>query len=367
MRRSRALVAVVVTVAAAVAVTLVVRYSPLFEIHRITATPTEHISSSTISSLAAVPEGSTLFNVDAGGIRERLGANPWVGSVRVGRTLPDQLDIYVTERATAAVVMMSNGTEAWRISDNGFWLEPIALQEAASSEDLVAAPAEQAQAAAASDGVVYVTETAATVRPSAGKACDDDGINALLTYLSSFGPDLRRMIVTAKAGSRESLSVILDNGVEVALGAPVDVGVKEQVVLNMLREHEGEVTYINVRVTTSPTWRGLTSGYTKPSETDDVVVDVRSGEELDGVLVGPPPSEKKDDEAEKADGDEADGDETASEPVGTSADGSYVDWDEALFEGGYYDEDGTWVYAYYDEEGYLVHGYYDYAGEWVDL
>ena len=67
-KRMRLLVTCVVMLLLALVVYVVVVYSPLFEIERITANPTEHVTSDAISSLAAVPSGSTLFSVDEAGI-----------------------------------------------------------------------------------------------------------------------------------------------------------------------------------------------------------------------------------------------------------------------------------------------------------
>lgn len=54
--------------------------------------------------MAAVPEGTTLLNVDAGGIEGRLESNPWVWIASVERHFPDTLNLNITERDIVAVV-----------------------------------------------------------------------------------------------------------------------------------------------------------------------------------------------------------------------------------------------------------------------
>ena len=47
--------------------------------------------------------------------------------------------------------------------------------------------------------------------------------------------------------------------VEVSLGAPTDIEAKETTVGAILAAHENKVTYINVRVPSSPTYRAIAS------------------------------------------------------------------------------------------------------------
>lgn len=255
-RRIRRLVLGVVLVATALVVYLVLVYSPLFMIRAIVATPTEHVTSQTISSLAAVPEGSTLFNINERAIVERIQKNPWVESAEVTRQFPNQLSVNVTERTKAAVVLLSSGLEAWWLSADGHWLEPVAMQEA-TADNGVASPSDQARTAAASDGVVLVSDVAATVAPQAGAACTDEAVSGVLSYVTTFSDEMRAKIVSAKAASVQALSFVLTDGVEVSVGAPTDIAAKEQVVLELLRQHQGQVTYINVRTPKTPSWRGL--------------------------------------------------------------------------------------------------------------
>lgn len=255
-RRISRLVFGVVLVATVLVAYLVVVYSPLFMIRSIVATPTEHISSQTISSLANVPEGSTLFSVNDREIVERISANPWVESAEVTRQFPSQLNITVTERTKAAVVMMSSGLEAWWLSADGHWLEPLSLQKA-TADNGVASPSDQARAAASQEGVVFVSDVGTTAAPQAGAACADEAVSGVLAYCTTFSEEMRTKIVSAKAAGVQSIAFVLSDGVEVSVGAPSDIEEKEKVILALLAEHQGQVTYINVRTPGTPSWRGL--------------------------------------------------------------------------------------------------------------
>ena len=127
--------------------------------------------------------------------------------------------------------MLSNGTEAWLFGHtDGCRIEPVAIQEGAP-ESVVASPSDQAYAMAQSMGLVYVSDVSALLKPSAGTACQDDAVNGVVTYLDNFTSELSDQIVAARASSREAISVITSNGIEVSLGAPVDIAAEEPAVL----------------------------------------------------------------------------------------------------------------------------------------
>ena len=255
-RKVRLIVTCVVVAALALSAYLVAVNSSLFAIKSIVATPTQHISSETISSLAAVPEGSTLFNIDEEAIAQRIQSNPWVQSVSVTRSFPDRLDINVVERTEAAIVMLSSGTEAWRLSSDGHWIEAIAMQQDSSA----ATPSEQASAQAKADGVVLITDVPATVSPKSGSSCTDETVLGVLAYMQQLPSDLTARVVSYKAPSLQGISAILSGGIEVALGSPnSNIAWKGEVALAILSQYSGSISYVNVRTPDTPTWRGIDS------------------------------------------------------------------------------------------------------------
>lgn len=336
-RRMGALAALVVGALLCVAAYFVVVRSPLFAIERITCNPTEHLSAEDISGLAQVPAGSTLFGIDEDAIARRLESSPWVASVSLSRNLPDELVIEVQERRAAAVVMLANGGEAWEVATDGCWLEAVAI-EAATADNGLPSPEDQARSEASRLGLVFVTDVSALVRPVAGEACSDAGVSGVLAYLNGFSDALRSQISTAKAPSAEGISVVLTSGIEVSLGSPTDIEAKERVVLELLSRYAGQVTYINVRTPSAPTLRALSADAAGPSE--------ETGEG---------------DGSGTADGSGA-ADAGSSPGIEAAGPGGSLD------EGGYYADDGTWVYYYHDPgTGGLVSGYFGADGEWVSL
>ncbi len=373
-RRMRVLVLAVVCVASLFLTYIVCVWSPLFQIRRIVVMPTERVSETQVSDLAAIPAGSTLFGFDEAGVEQRLMANPWISSVRLTRNLPDTLTVEVTERKVAAIVMLSNGQAAWRLSTDGVWIEPVELSaitadNGADSYDV------QAKNAAANEGVVYVSEAAATLAPEEGKACADEGLLGLIQYIETFTPALRDQIVSACATSKESIAVVLSNGIKVSLGAPDDIELKEQTVLGILDKFQGQISYINVRTPANPTYRGLTDGAASAG------TDGASGDALpyqaNATQTGDQASADASSTASDAskDASTADGSSTATRQTkdgySVAIDATDVP-DDAAYNGGYYLSDGeTWVDYYHDSDGNLIHGYYvtDDSGEetWIDL
>ncbi|MBR2836532.1 MAG: FtsQ-type POTRA domain-containing protein [Coriobacteriales bacterium] len=362
VKRRRILVTAVVLIAAIIVVVLVLRYSPLFEIRKIAANQTEHVSSTTISSLAVIPDGATLFNLDESKVVEKLSVNPWIARATITTTFPDQINIEIVERQELALVMLSNGTEAWRIASDAHWLEPVALQEPGSSDTVVATPIEQARAIAKSSNDIFVTEVDGSIKPTAGALCTDDGIGALITYLAEFSPELRSQIVSAKAKSREALSIVLTNGIEVLLGAPNDIIVKERVIIGLLAAHEGEITYINVRVASAPTWRGRTS---EDDALAAAALAAQAEQEQRAAAEAAAAAAAADPANALVQVTEASVEEPqAVQPQDTTPAFEPQEGDTNY---GYYSEYGTWIWSYFDEFGNYIYGYNDANGNWIPL
>ncbi len=377
-RRMRLLVVGLLALLLILVAYVVVVYSPMFEIERVNASPTEHVTSETISSLAAIPSGSTLFNIDEAGIAERLSADSWISSVKISRSLPHTLLINVQERSALAVVMLANGSDAWLIASDGYWLEPLDL-EVSTAENGMPAPADQAYEQAINDGLVYISNVSALVSPVAGELCTDETIMGVITYLTEFSDELSSQIMTAKATSLESISVVLKNGIEVSLGSPTNIALKEEVTLGLLSQYAGQITYINVRVPSSPTYRAYDPNAAIEEETvTDEVAETPEGAE-DVVEVWEDETEYPTEVYETDEGSEYDGgpeevyEEVYEEPEPETTTiyiypGTEEGYDGGnLDEGGYWSDNGYWVYMYHDAEGHWIHGYYDEDGNWVVL
>lgn len=335
-------------------------WSPLFQIRSISVEGAgAHVSAERVTQLAAVPAGATLFGYDESGVTQRLLSDPWVAGVTLTRSLPNTLTIQIEERTLGAIVMLSNGTQAWRLSTDGVWLEEVALTEVTSDNGADAYDV-QAKNAAASEGVVFVSEASAALAPVAGEACDDEGLLGLLQYMSSFSSQLRDQIVSATATNKESIAVVLTSGIKVSLGAPDDISLKEQAVLGILATYQGQVSYINVRVPSKPTYRAVSQD-AAAGEGDSSTVDALPYQAQDATTQA---DVSQPDATQAADGQAQDG---SSQDAGSTSDSSSEVPSDAAYNGGYYLDDGTWVNYFWDTDGNLVHGYYDSQDEWVDL
>lgn len=236
----------------------ILRSAPVFAITNITVEPTAHVTNEDIQKLVAVPEGTTLLNMDEQQITENLKKDPWVASVTYERQFPNTLHITIQEHKVSALVAMSTGPTAWYLSDEGTWLQQINLSVGENNSVGVAALAQ-----AEKDGVLLVSDVPATVSPVAGAKATDEVIEAVLAYQSTFTSELTSQIVSYSAASADSINITLSNGIQVALGSPTQIEDKEKVILSMVRQYAGEMTYLNVRVPASPTYRRVTSGNTQ--------------------------------------------------------------------------------------------------------
>ena len=78
-----------------------------------------------------------------------------------------------------------------------------------------------------------------------------------IEYLDGFSDDFKSQIVSFSIPSAESISCTLKNGVAVSLGSPENISDKETVIKAILEKYPDQITYINVRVPSSPSFRRI--------------------------------------------------------------------------------------------------------------
>ena len=233
---------------------LILSYTPAFTITDVDAVATEHISKDNIIKLAKVPDGATLLNLDEDQITENLKKNPWVESVTYERDFPNKLTIVVKERKVDSLVVMSTGNVVWYMGEDNVWIEPASI-EVGENDDIDDLALKEAQ----SMGAMLITDVPSSVEPVAGSAADSSILDAVQEYRDDFSDELSDQIVSFSASSLESISCTLESGVEISLGSPSNISSKEAVILELLDKYEGKLTYINVRVPSSPTYRMVDS------------------------------------------------------------------------------------------------------------
>jgi cell division protein FtsQ len=229
---------------------LALYFSDLFAITRVEVAGNEKLQSSYVLGLAAVPEDSTLLRTDVQGITGRLVAEPWVEQVELERVFPDTLILHITEQPVAAVVDIvpetaNDTTKQWIITENGTWISEVNSTSnegvQIDAEDFVALP--------------KIRDVSAAVRPESGAVESDEGVTNALALLRGFSPEMREMVASISAPDAVKTTLTLYNNVGVAFGAAEDIEAKEQAIATLLAEHEGKITYINVRVANRATYR----------------------------------------------------------------------------------------------------------------
>lgn len=252
-------VAVLVLAVLGVGTFLVLRSTSAFTIEKLEAASTEHLSSDDIARLANVGEGTTLLNVNDADMRAGLARNPWVESVDIVREFPDTLKLVVHEREVSMIVLMASNGIAWYVGRGNIWIQPASLTPAGGRS-----LAEEALGVAQGRGALLVTDAPSTIEPQSGSPVTDEALEAVNMFLEDLPEELSSQIVSFSAASPDSLSCVLSNGIEVSLGSATDIATKGSIVLRLIEEHPGELTYINVRMPSNPSYRSISSTTVQP-------------------------------------------------------------------------------------------------------
>lgn len=249
-------VAIVAVLVCAVIVGGVAVYnSSFFTIKNVNVNGVEHLTSTEMSQLVAVPSDTTLMKVDTDTIIKRLKASAWVDDVQINRVFPDTLEINVTEREVAAIVEIpissSKAVKSWAIAKDHTWLMPI------PDPDSEAAKTTSSKIYEDADVVLHVKEVPFGTKAEIGQLCTDAIVNNALDIVSGMTTTLADQVVEVKAAGTAETTLVLENGVEVAFGKAEDIRDKERVVTEILEQNPDGVSYINVRRVETPTWRAV--------------------------------------------------------------------------------------------------------------
>jgi cell division protein FtsQ len=222
-------------------------------------------------------------------------ADPWIATVEAKRAFPSTLVLVITERKVAATVEVLTTVDAtatkqyWLISTDGLWLGNVDLsqldgvgasapatgdangQSVTGSDQPPAEDQTEGQAAATGpqpsllsnanitlsqmEAMPRIRDISAGINVGLGLSVSDEGIKNALTIITGLSPEMLTQIRFISAPDRVKTTLTLRNNVEVAFGTAEDVAAKEKVVLALLKEHEGRIVYINVRVVDRVTYR----------------------------------------------------------------------------------------------------------------
>ena len=187
----------------------------------------------------------------------------WVADVSVNRIFPDTLEINVTEREIAAIVEVAADnakvTQMWAIASDGMWLMEIPARDSELGATISPQIYEDA------DRVLHITGVPFGLTPEVGTYCADGNVNNALAILDGLSTELAEQVKTVTATDAASTCLTLDNGIEIAFGTAEDIRDKERIVLQIMADNPGKVSYINVRVPDRPAWRARLGGFARPT------------------------------------------------------------------------------------------------------
>lgn len=235
--RLKTLVVGAFAVAAIVGVVLgIVRFTggSTFHVDSIEVSGTRHLTRDDVLELARVPDGTSLLRIDRGAVRARVEADPWVASAAVKRRLPSTLIIEVDEREPAAVID-TGGAELWVVSADGYWL---------------------GERSAAETGTLSIRDLE-EAEPQPGERVSSETLMNAVRIAAALSDELRARTRVISAPTIERTALILEDDIEVFIGDAEDLELKDRLAREILEEQKGRLVYINVRVVSSPTWRGL--------------------------------------------------------------------------------------------------------------
>lgn len=243
----------------------VLRDSAIFSVDNVVVEGTTHVSESDVRNLLTLEDGTTLLNIDKDLINDQLKRDPWVASVEVERQFPHTVKLTVVEQQVDMLVVMNSGSIGWYLGSSGSWIEPTKI-EASEGQSVNDAALAKARA----EGVVLVTGVPATVNPASAQPATDDVLTAVKAFREGFSSEFAAQVVSYDASSTDTISCVLESGVQISLGSATSISYKEQVASALLEKYPGQITYINVRKPASASVRKVGS------------VDVTQGTGADG-------------------------------------------------------------------------------------
>ena len=231
---------------------LILSYTSTFKIEQVVAEPTEHLPQDELDKIVVIDPDATLLNVDTTKLEEELKKNPWVESVDISRQFPDTLHISITERKVFAMTLIGPENAAWYIGADFHWIEPAKIET--EKDEAVREAALQM----AKNGEYYlIYDLSADINPEAGTLVEVPILQDVHKIADGLSDPLKAEVLAFSAPARDSISLRLQNGIEIAFGSADDISSKEKVINAIMQKHENQVTYINVRNPAKPTYRKI--------------------------------------------------------------------------------------------------------------
>ena len=131
------------------------------------------------------------------------------------------------------------------------------LDTSATSDVTVAALAKAEEL-----GCLLITNVPSSVDPAQGSPSTDDTIQAVLAYQQQLPDTVTSQAQVYYATSAGSTSLVLKSGLEISLGSPTDIAAKAQSLTELMNSYPDQLTYVNVRVPSKPTYRKISGDIT---------------------------------------------------------------------------------------------------------
>lgn len=184
-----------------------VGFSPVLAVATVDISGTKVTAKEEVAEVAAITPGTPLVRVDVAGVAERVAGLPPVAEVSVTRQWPDTVQIAITEREPRLVIASGVG---YLVADATGVVFDTAGSRPKGLVLVEASPRDQQ--AIADSGVVFSALSAATAKK----------------------------VNVVRAPGRDSISLLLDEGVRVFWGSAEQSELKSEV-LDALLEQEGSV------------------------------------------------------------------------------------------------------------------------------
>ncbi len=229
--------------------------SNTFEVRQVIFKGVDHLTDQEMSQLVNIDEHANLLRIDTTTIASRLKHNSWIDEAVVNKVFPNTIEVVVKEREIAAVVEIPTGasliTKQWFISKDHMWLMPIPTKDSDAAKNISPRIYEDV------DSIIKIIDVPFGTKAEIGKQCSDPIVNNALSVLTGMTTELSKHLEKISASGIAETVLFLDNGCEIAFGKAEDMRDKERLVLKILEENPDNVSYINVRIPSSPTWRAL--------------------------------------------------------------------------------------------------------------
>ena len=229
-RSQRRKVAVRTAVAAAAALCLWAAFwSPVLAVRTVKVTGGRHTSSADVARAAGLDSSDRLLAISTERIGTAVEKLPWVLKARVERRLPGTVEVVITERRPELVVAASGKT--FTVDGTGrvlTWGRRAGLP-------------------------VLAGTGARPVRP--GRTLRSPSARAAIQVWDRLAPSVRRKVKGVFAPTVERVTVVLESGTSVRIGALERMGAKNSVLRALLADlgRQGRSpSYIDVRVPGSP-------------------------------------------------------------------------------------------------------------------